>query len=103
MADATDLKSVPANAGYGFESHHRHLQKSDFTSGNTGFEGLDSLLCILPDKNAKMLLNRHYVGSILAVTGILRRSSAPEFLRTERKLFRAKNVDVGQRMSYRSW
>jgi hypothetical protein len=31
MADATDLKSVPAKAGYGFESHHRHPLKSDFS------------------------------------------------------------------------
>ena len=30
MADATDLKSVPAKAGYGFESHHRHPRKRDF-------------------------------------------------------------------------
>jgi hypothetical protein len=34
MADATDLKSVPAKAGYGFESHHRHPLKSDFTREN---------------------------------------------------------------------
>ena len=31
MADATDLKSVPVKTGYGFESHHRHLEKRDFT------------------------------------------------------------------------
>ena len=33
MADATDLKSVLAKAGYGFESHHRHPRKSRFTRG----------------------------------------------------------------------
>ena len=27
MVDATDLKSVLAKAGYGFESHHRHPRK----------------------------------------------------------------------------
>src|SRR5437899_8832576 len=31
MADATDLKSVPAKAGYGFDSHHRHPLKCNFT------------------------------------------------------------------------
>jgi hypothetical protein len=34
MADATDLKSVLAKARYGFESHHRHPPKSDFTREN---------------------------------------------------------------------
>jgi hypothetical protein len=34
MADATDLKSVPAKAGYGFESHHRHPLKCEFTREN---------------------------------------------------------------------
>ena len=30
MVDATDLKSVLAKAGYGFDSHHRHLENSHF-------------------------------------------------------------------------
>ena len=34
MADATDLKSVPAKAGYGFESHHRHPLKCEFMREN---------------------------------------------------------------------
>src|ERR1700736_4804968 len=34
MADATDLKSVLAKARYGFESHHRHPLKRDFTRVN---------------------------------------------------------------------
>ena len=33
MVDATDLKSVLAKVGYGFESHHRHRLKSRFSRG----------------------------------------------------------------------
>jgi hypothetical protein len=35
MVDATDLKSVLAKAGYGFESHHRQPRKRNLTSENS--------------------------------------------------------------------
>src|SRR5438309_11035434 len=35
MVDATDLKSVLAKAGYGFESHHRHPRKPNLARYNS--------------------------------------------------------------------
>ena len=52
MVDATDLKSVLAKAGYGFESHHRHRRKWDFTRENRS-ELQSSRLRMVAPRNAR--------------------------------------------------
>jgi len=54
MADATDLKSVPAKAGYGFESHHRQPRKRPFFPRKTAFFFSAFLFPVLSDSPGKM-------------------------------------------------
>src|SRR3954447_27008532 len=71
MVDATDLKSVLAEAGYGFESHHRHPQEIPILVGRSGSR-LDFVDC--ESSRKKTQRNTAYPSSIRQVILHFRRA-----------------------------